>query len=85
LSLEHDASEGFSSLAPYVIATLAFRSEILPDAADLARLRAVSPLMRDAVNATDRELKEPTHDKETREARILNHAEAQALARSSVA
>ena len=47
----------FSSLPLEVIATHILRSSFLPEPADLARFRAVSHWMRDAVDATGREIR----------------------------
>jgi hypothetical protein len=49
---------GFSSLPLVVIASHVLRSEFLPDPVDVNRFRAVSRKMRDAVDASGRELKE---------------------------
>ena len=49
--------DAFSSLPPDVISTHILRSDFLPEPADLGRLRAVSHAMRDAVDATGREIK----------------------------
>ena len=52
-----DAPDGFSSLPLDVISTHILRSDFLPEPGDLGRLRAVSRRMRDAVDATRREIK----------------------------
>ena len=51
------APGGFASLPPHVISTNILRSDFLPEPRDLGRLRAVSKGMRDAVDATGREIK----------------------------
>ena len=48
---------GISSLPLDVISTHVLKSDFLPEIADLGRLRAVSKGMRDAVDATGREIK----------------------------
>ena len=52
-----DAPGGFSSLPLDVISTHILKSDFLPEPGDLGRLRAVSRGMRDAVDATGREIK----------------------------
>ena len=52
-----DAPGGFSSLPLDVISKHILRSDFLPEPGDLGRLRAVSRGMRDAVDATGREIK----------------------------
>ena len=52
-----NAPGGFSSLPLEVISTHILRSDFLPELGDLGRLRAVSRRMRDAVDATGREIK----------------------------
>ena len=52
-----DAPGGFSSLPLDVISTHILRSDFLPEPGDLGRLRAVSHWMRDAVDATGREIR----------------------------
>ena len=52
-----DAPGSFSSLPLDVISTHILRSDFLPEPGDLGRLRAVSRRMRDAVDATGREMK----------------------------
>ena len=47
---------GLWSLPPDVISTHILRSDFLPETADLGRLRAVCHGMRDAVDATGREI-----------------------------
>ena len=51
------ARGGFSSLPLDVISTHILSSEFLPETADLGRLRAVNKGMRDAMDATGREIK----------------------------
>ena len=51
------ALDYFSSLPLDVISTHLLRSDLLPEPGDLGRLRAVSRRMRDAVDATGREIK----------------------------
>jgi hypothetical protein len=51
------ARVGFSSLPLDVISTHILRSDFLPEPGDLRSLRAVSKDMRDAVDATGREIK----------------------------
>ena len=51
------ARGSFSSLPLDVISTHILRSDFLPEPGDLGRLRAVSHRMRDAVDATGREIK----------------------------
>ena len=51
-----NAPGGFSSLPLEVISTHILRSDFLPELGDLGRLRAVSRRMRDAVDATGREI-----------------------------
>jgi len=51
------ARVGFSSLPLDVISTHILRSDFLPEPGDLRSLRAVSKGMRDAVDATGREIK----------------------------
>jgi hypothetical protein len=51
------ARGGFSSLPLDVISTHVLRSDFLPEPGDLRSLRAVSKGMRDAVDATGREIK----------------------------
>ena len=77
-----DAPGGFSSLPLDVISTHILRSDFLPEPGDLGRLRAVSRRMRDAVDATGREIKEAVGYGRD-EPRIRELAEGQALARSS--
>ena len=64
-----DAPGGFSSLPLDVISTHILRSDFLPEPGDLGRLRAVSRGMRDAVDATGREIKRLSD----REAAHLGH------------
>ena len=52
-----EAPDLFSSLPLDVISTHILRSDFLPETGDLGRLRAVSKRMRDAVDATGREIK----------------------------
>jgi hypothetical protein len=57
------ARVGFSSLPLDVISTHILRSDFLPEPGDLGRLRAVSKDMRDAVDATGREIKKLSNEK----------------------
>ena len=52
-----DAAGGFSSLPLDVISMHILRSDFLPEPGDLGRLRAVCRRMRDAVDATGREIR----------------------------
>ena len=52
------AGQAIPGLLNDIVTTIVFRSDFLPDTRDLARLRAVSRAMRDAVDATGREVKE---------------------------
>ena len=52
------AGQAIPGLLNDIVTTFVFRSDFLPDTRDLARLRAVSCAMRDAVDATGREVKE---------------------------
>ena len=52
------AGEAIPGLLNEIVTTNVMRSDFLPDPVDLARLRAVSCAMRDAVDATGREVKE---------------------------
>ena len=52
-----EAPDLLSSLPLDVISTHILRSDFLPETGDLGRLRAVSKRMRDAVDATGREIK----------------------------
>ena len=52
-----DARGAFSSLSVDVVSTHILRSDFLPEPADLGRLRAVSSWLREAVDATGREIK----------------------------
>jgi hypothetical protein len=52
------AGQAIPGLLNDIVTTIVFRSDVLPDTRDLARLRAVSCAMRDAVDATGREVKE---------------------------
>jgi hypothetical protein len=54
------AGQAIPGLLNDIVTTIVFRSDFLPDTRDLARLRAVSCAMRDAVDATGREVKELT-------------------------
>ena len=56
------ARKDISSLPVDVISTHILRSDFLPETADLGRLRAVSKGMRDAVDATEREIKKLSDD-----------------------
>ena len=60
---------GFWDLPLDVISTHVLKSDFLPETADLGRLRAVSKGMRDAVDATGREIKKLSDD----EAADLGH------------
>ena len=53
---------GFWDLPLDVISTHVLKSDFLPETADLGRLRAVSKGMRDAVDATEREIKKLSDD-----------------------
>ena len=55
---QHDAGDAFAALPVHILITHVLSSGILPDPSDLARLRAVSREMRDAVAATGREVYE---------------------------
>jgi hypothetical protein len=56
----------FSSLPLNVISTHLLRSDILPEPGDLGRLRAVSRRMRDAVDATGREIEKLSDEDATK-------------------
>ena len=56
IALQHDAGDAFAALPVHVLITHVLSSGNLPDPSDLARLRAVSREMRDAVAATGREV-----------------------------
>ena len=56
IALQHDAGDAFAALPVHVLITHVLSSGNLPDPSDLARLRAVSREMRDAVAATGRRL-----------------------------
>ena len=58
IALQHDAGDAFAALPAHVLITHVLSSGNLPDPSDLARLRAVSREMRDAVAATGREVYE---------------------------
>jgi hypothetical protein len=58
IALQHDAGDAFAALPVHVLITHVLSSGNLPDPSDLARLRAVSREMRDAVAATGREVYE---------------------------
>ena len=51
---QRDAGDAFAALPVHILITHVLSSGILPDPSDLARLRAVSREMRDAVAATGR-------------------------------
>jgi hypothetical protein len=78
-----EAPDLFSSLPLDVISTHILRSDFLPETADLGRLRAVSKRMRDAVDATGREIKKLSNLR-SRGPRVPELAEGQAHARASV-
>jgi len=58
ITLQHDAGDAFAALPAHVLITHVLSSGNLPDPSDLARLRAVSREMRDAVAATGRKVYE---------------------------
>ena len=58
IALQHDAGDAFAALPAHVLITHVLSSGNLPDPSDLARLRAVSREMRDAVAATGRKVYE---------------------------
>ena len=58
IALQHDAGDAFAALPAHVLITHVLSSGNLPDPSDLARLRAVSREMRDAVAATGRRVYE---------------------------
>ena len=58
ISLQQDAGDAFAALPAHILITHVLSSRNLPDPSDLARLRAVSREMRDAVAATGREVYE---------------------------
>jgi hypothetical protein len=60
------ALDCFSSLPLHVISTHLLRSDILPEPGDLGRLRAVSRRMRDAVDATGREIEKLSDEDATK-------------------
>ncbi len=55
---QHDAGDAFAAPPAHVLITHVLSSRNLPDPSDLARLRAVSREMRDAVAATGRKVYE---------------------------
>ena len=55
---QHDAGDAFAALPVHILITHVLSSGNLPDPSDLARLRAVSREMRDAVAATGRRVYE---------------------------
>ena len=55
---QHDTGDAFTALHVHILITHVLSSRNLPDPSDLARLRAVSREMRDAVAATGREVYE---------------------------
>ena len=54
ITLQHDAGDAFAALPVHILTTHVLSSRNLPDPSDLARLRAVSREMCDAVAATGR-------------------------------
>ena len=56
ISLQQDAGDAFAALPAHILITHVLSSRNLPDPSDLARLRAVSREMRDAVAATGRDV-----------------------------
>ena len=58
IALQHDAGDAFAALPAHVLITHVLSSGNLPNPSDLARLRAVSREMRDAVAATGRRVYE---------------------------
>ena len=58
ISLQQDAGDAFAALPAHILITHVLSSRNLPDPSDLARLRAVSREMRDAVAATGRRVYE---------------------------
>ena len=58
ITLQHDAGDAFAALPVHILTTHVLSSRNLPDPSDLARLRAVSREMRDAVAATGHEVYE---------------------------
>ncbi len=58
IALQHDAGDAFAALPVHILITHVLSSGNLPDPSDLARLRAVSREMRDAVAATGRRVYE---------------------------
>ena len=58
ISLQQDAGDAFAALPAHILITHVLSSRNLPDPSDLARLRAVSREMRDAVAATGRKVYE---------------------------
>ena len=60
------AGQAIPGLLNDIVTTFVFRSDFLPDTRDLARLRAVSCAMRDAVDATGRPVYELTPEEAVR-------------------
>ena len=58
IALQHDAGDAFAAPPAHVLITHVLSSGNLPNPSDLARLRAVSREMRDAVAATGRRVSE---------------------------
>jgi|TARA_B110000967_G_scaffold194389_1_gene222840 hypothetical protein len=58
ITLQRDVGDAFAVLPVHVLITHVLSSRNLPDHSDLARLRAVSREMRDAVAATGRKVYE---------------------------
>ena len=58
IALKRDTGDAFAALPVHVLITHVLKSGNLPDGSDLARLRAVSLEMRDAVAATGRRVYE---------------------------
>jgi hypothetical protein len=58
IALQHDAGDAFAALPAHVLITHVLSSGNLPAPSDLARLRAVSHAMRDAVDVTGRQVYE---------------------------
>ena len=61
-----NAGQAIPGLLNDIVTTFVFRSDFLPDTRDLARLRAVSCAMRDAVDATGRPVYELTPEEAVR-------------------
>ena len=58
IALQHDAGDAFAALPAHVLITHVLSSGNLPAPSDLARLRALSHAMRDAVDVTGRQVYE---------------------------